>query len=290
MNTSLSEQQLLLFRRDGYFVDRGLLTADEVAQWREHFMALHAAGEVQGYFSPKPLGETGGDMLKAYPRMLHPHRWDDTSRDYLLDARFESILRDLLGEEPLAAQSMFYFKPPGARGQALHQDDFYLRTSPGHCMAAWLSLDDTDDQNGGLSVVPGSHRLPIMCPHAADLKKSFTIEEVDVPAAMQPLPVELKAGDVLFFNGSVIHGSQPNVTKDRFRRSFICHYVPRSTQMMAGWYSPLLTFAGEAVEIDFADDGGPCGTDELQALRDGILSQGELARVGLEQGAIALPV
>ena len=35
----------------------------------------------------------------------------------------------------------------------------------------------------------------------------------------------MKAGDVLFFHGKTIHGSPPNVTNDRFRRSFICHYV-----------------------------------------------------------------
>ena len=40
--------------------------------------------------------------------------------------------------------------------------------------------------------------------------------------------VPMKAGDTLFFNGSLIHGSGPNRSKDRFRRSFICHYVSQS--------------------------------------------------------------
>jgi len=285
----LTTEQIEAFHRDGFHVQRGVLSPAEIEEWRGHFMALHAAGSVEGYFDPKPLDEVDGDMLQAYPRMLHPHRWDGAARRYLLDERFQAILRDLFGEEPIAAQSMFYFKPPGARGQALHQDDFYLKTQPGHCMAAWLSLDDTDADNGGLSVVPGSHALPVLCPHAADLRKSFTIEEVDVPDGLEPVPVELMAGDVLFFNGSVIHGSEPNVTADRFRRSFICHYVPASTEAMPEWYLPLLDFAGEPVMRQSNDLGGPCGTEELAVLREGLLAQGELARVGLEQGAIALP-
>jgi phytanoyl-CoA hydroxylase len=285
----LTAEQLEQFQREGYLVVRGFLSREEAEQWRDHFMGLHERGPVEGYFNPFPLEEANGDLLKVYPRMLLPHRWDETSKNYLLDSRLAPLLRDMLGEEPLAAQSMFYFKPPGARGQALHQDDFYLRTTPGHCLAAWLSLDDTNAENGGLSVVPGSHKLPVLCPHAADLRKSFTIEEVDVPESMEAIPVELQQGDILFFNGSVIHGSEPNVTTDRFRRSFICHYVPRSTETMSAWYENLLPFEGEAVKCRVYDEGGPCGTEEIQILREGVLAQGELARVGIEQNAIALP-
>lgn len=289
VSTTLTEKQIQGFHERGYFVARGLLSPEEAAEWRDYFMAIHARGTVEGYFAPRPMSETGGDMLKAYPRMLNPHRWDETAKSWMLDARLFPILKGLFGEAPLAAQSMFYFKPPGARGQAMHQDDFYLKTSPGHCMAAWFAIDAADAGNGVLSIVPRSHRLPVLCPHAADLTKSFTIEEVDVPAEMEPVQIELAAGDVLFFNGATIHGSGPNASPDRFRRSFICHYVPESTHAMASWYSPLHNFNGDPVEIEAAEGGGPCGTEELMQLREGILMQGELARVGIEQGAIALP-
>ena len=33
-----------------------------------------------------------------------------------------------------------------------------------------------------------------------------------------------KAGDVVFFNGHILHRSKQNVTTDRFRRSFVSHY------------------------------------------------------------------
>ena len=35
------------------------------------------------------------------------------------------------------------------------------------------------------------------------------------------IPVDMQAGDVLFFNGQIVHGSLPNTTTDRFRRSLI---------------------------------------------------------------------
>ena len=44
---------------------------------------------------------------------------------WLLDERLNACMRGLLGREPYAVQTMLYFKPPGARSQALHQDHFY---------------------------------------------------------------------------------------------------------------------------------------------------------------------
>ena len=135
-----------------------------------------------------------------------------------------AVLEAIFGEEPLAAQSMHYFKPPSARGQAPHQDDYYLKTRPGKCVAAWMALDPADEENGGLLVVPGTQDLPVLCPHEADPQTSFTPDEVDLPEGLHPVPVRLGAGDALFFNGSIVYGSYPNSSRTRFRRSFISHY------------------------------------------------------------------
>jgi ectoine hydroxylase-related dioxygenase (phytanoyl-CoA dioxygenase family) len=155
---------------------------------------------------------------------------------------------------------MFYFKPPGARGQDLHQDNFYLRVSPGSCIAAWIAVDDADEENGGMMCVPGTGDLEVACPEKSDPTIFFTTEHVEPPAGKKPEIVKLKAGDVLFFNGSVIHGSYPNTSKDRFRRSLICHYVPKSCIEVARGYHPLLDFEGNVVSREFATGGGPCGT------------------------------
>ena len=79
---------------------------------------------------------------------------------------------------------------------------------------------------------------------------------------MEAVHCDMKAGDVLFFNGSLIHGSTPNTSTDRFRRSLIAHYVPRHSQELAHWYKSPLTFDGEVVQIAEATGGGPCGTPQ----------------------------
>jgi phytanoyl-CoA hydroxylase len=246
------------FERGGYAIVRGLFTRPEVSEMAEEFKAMHARGSIPGCFKALPA-ERASDPLDVYPRLMHPHRVSEVAMRYMLHPKLEPILHELMGETPIAAQSMFYWKPPSARGQALHQDNYYLRVQPGTCMAAWVAVDRADRENGGLSVVPGSHKLPVFCPEDADLSVSFAGEYVPVPSGLHEEPVDLDPGDVLFFGGNVIHGSQPNRSERRFRRSFICHYVGPSAQEVSWFYKPLYRFDGVEVTLPDAGGGGPCG-------------------------------
>ncbi|WP_328875745.1 phytanoyl-CoA dioxygenase family protein [Streptomyces sp. NBC_00287] len=245
------------FREDGFMIARGLFGYDEIDRLCERFAALHAGGPVPGHFEPRAAD---GDPLREYPRVMQPHEIDELSLRVLLDPRLREVLELLLGEEVLAAQSMFYFKPPGARGQALHQDNFYLRVEPGTCVAAWIACDVIDRDNGGLEVVPGTHRMEVFCPEEADAGVSFAREYVPPPPGLASVPVDMAPGDVLFFNGSLVHGSQPNRSADRFRRSFIGHYAGRSAERIGGYYRTL-SMHGERVPLPESAGAGPCGTE-----------------------------
>jgi ectoine hydroxylase-related dioxygenase (phytanoyl-CoA dioxygenase family) len=264
--TLVSAEEKARFEQDGFLVKRGLFGPAEIADIRDKFMQFAEGPLVNGLFEPvNAAGEN--DPLKRYPRVMQPHRHQDLpigklAMRYMLDARIGSVLTALFDEEPAAAQTMFYYKPAGARGQALHQDNFYLRVAPGTCMAAWLAVDDADEENGTLMVVPGSHRTDIVCPELADRTQSFTTHYVPVPDGFEQVPVLLKAGDTLFFNGSLIHGSYPNVSRDRFRRSFISHYLPKASTEIGKWYQPIYDFGGGTIDnIAIADGAGPCGTE-----------------------------
>lgn len=252
----LTEAGLRQFQEDGFTVVRGLFGYDEIDRLCDEFAALHAAGAVPGHFEPRG----GADPLGVYPRVMQPHEINAHARDVLLDARLREVLETLFGEEVLAAQSMFYFKPPGARGQALHQDNFYLRVEPGTCVAAWVACEVIDRENGGLEVVPGTHRMDLFCPEEADEGVSFAREYVPPPAGLAAVPVDLGPGDVLFFNGSLVHGSEPNRSEGRFRRSFIGHYVGRSAERIGGYYRTL-SMRGDRVALPESEGAGPCGTE-----------------------------
>jgi phytanoyl-CoA hydroxylase len=272
--TSLSTHQVAQFRRDGFIVVRQVFSPREIAEISDTFMEMASNGPVEGLSEGKQTLNRGGtaqyapsDPLSFYPRMMHPHNHLDKpvgplSMKYMLHPKLEGILMALLAEEPLAVQSMFYFKPPESRGQALHQDNFYLRVKPGTCTAAWVAIDDADEENGTIQCVANTQAYPIQCPEQSNLTESFTTEHVTPPEGHRVEVVPLNAGDVLFFNGNVIHGSGPNRSKSRFRRAFIFHYVPRSTAEMSSWYKTPFRFDHELVSIAAATGGGPCGTSE----------------------------
>jgi phytanoyl-CoA hydroxylase len=245
------------FHENGYTVVPGLFSPEEVEFYKQHYMDMRANGSYPGDFDGVDM--TSDDPLKKYPRLIHMHRWDQVSLDWMLEPRLNAWMTALLGIEPYAVQTMLYFKPPGARGQALHQDQFYLRVQPGTCMAAWLALDRCDIENGCMQVVPGSQDLPILCSVKADTTQSFTDVTVPVPEGMRSEPIIMEAGDVMFFNGQLIHGSYPNTSTTRFRRALIGHYLVGEAEQVAIWYHPVLRMDGSEIELGTSQHGGACG-------------------------------
>ena len=134
-STNISE-----FATKGYTMARGLFSYEEAEQLREHFLWINREHR---RVSDNITDE--GDPLAKYPRVGQPHRWDETSLNWMIDPRLNEWMTAILGCEPYAVQTMFYYKPPGARGQALHQDQFYLRVEPGTCVAAWMAVDRCDE-------------------------------------------------------------------------------------------------------------------------------------------------
>jgi phytanoyl-CoA hydroxylase len=79
------------------------------------------------------------------------------------------------------------------------------------------------------------------------LQEQFDQENADDP------------GDVLFFNGSLVHGSYPNATADRFRRALIGHYIDGAAEQVAAFYHAALRMDGTPLELGESDTGGACG-------------------------------
>lgn len=253
----LTQELEHFYRQNGYVVVPQLFSAEEAARYRDHFMQLRAAGPYE--FDMVADTQKKNDPLQKFPRMAHMHRWDELSLHWVLDTRLHQCLTALLGKEPAVAQTMLYFKPPGARGQALHQDNYYLQAQPSPCIAAWMALDACDEDNGCMQVVPGSHQWPLLCAEKANSDTSFTDVTVPVPPGTEVAPVLMQPGDVMFFHGCLVHGSTPNKTTDCFRRSLIAHYVEASTTQLTHYDLPALSMDGSLLEIEASEGGGICG-------------------------------
>lgn len=254
--THFTQEDRRQFQENGYLILRSLFSKAEVEEVREHFFQMH---DSRDYPNANEIEPGSPDPLKRYPRIVHPQRWEEFSLRWFTDERLAEILRELFGSEPLGVQSMFYFKPPGARGQALHQDQYYLRVKPGTCIAAWMAVDRCDEENGCLFVVPGSHRFPVLCTIDSEQTESWTSVTVPLPETMKPEAVILNPGDLLFFNGQVVHGSYPNRSTDRFRSSMIAHYVSAEDESVSKFFHPVYRMDGSEIDYGVSEQGAPCG-------------------------------
>ncbi|MEM7127556.1 MAG: phytanoyl-CoA dioxygenase family protein [Chloroflexota bacterium] len=202
--------------------------------------------------------DPGEELLRA----MHPHRFSERVKEWYLHPRLAQVLASLLERPALGAQTMYYYKPPQSVGQGMHQDNFFLLAEPATCIAAWTPLDDTDEENGCLRVVPGSHHEPIICPPAPEEQTNATPRQttiMDVLDDPEIVPIPMRRGQTLFFSGQLIHGSEPNRSSTRSRRTFIGHYVDNATQKLAEFYHPILDMTGNVVSrITIDEGGGPC--------------------------------
>lgn len=128
---------------------------------------------------------------------------------------------------------MLFVKAPGKKGQSWHQDEYYIPTRDRSLIGAWIAIDDATVNNGCLWIIPGRPGY-MMKREAYNGNEYADVDTVDVSSAgSQAIPVEVKSGSVVFFNGYTLHSSLANKTKDNFRTALVNHYM--SAESMLPW-------------------------------------------------------
>jgi ectoine hydroxylase-related dioxygenase (phytanoyl-CoA dioxygenase family) len=172
------------------------------------------------------------------------HRKLALHEKYLLHPRLLDVLEVIIGPDVMAMQSMLFLKPPGKPGQGWHQDSYYIPTHPDTLCGAWIAIDDADEENGAMWFAKGSGNEPIYppCPDVpygfgdklvSDISYVRGVSNPNDQANMLSRVADkydhilaiAKAGDVVFFNGHVLHRSKQNFSRDRTRRAFVGHYA-----------------------------------------------------------------
>ena len=197
---------------------------------------------LRNLFRP-PEGLSDEQKAAMFLRIHMLHRHLPLHERFLLHPRVLDVLEVIIGPDVLSLQSMLFLKPPGKVGQGWHQDSYYIPTYPDTLCGAWIAVDDADEYNGALWMAKGTNHGPVYppCPESGygfgdrlvkDLTHTVGASDPrdeqntlsQVTDKHDQVLVSVKKGDVVFFNGHVIHRSKDNVTKDRFRRAFVGHY------------------------------------------------------------------
>lgn len=185
------------------------------------------------------------DRNPKYAPIMNPDRIYPAFRDLLCHSSLIQTLESLLHSKLSALQSMYYYKPPGSLGRDLHQDNFYVQTDRGAYIGAWLGLEDADRENGCLVIYPGSHKEPLLeIVEDSDRKKTNNGDFKNdrgipcrVPKGYQKIYVEVPRGSAVFMHNYTIHGSEENHSQNRFRRSFVAHYIKQGFPFRSGTHA-----------------------------------------------------
>lgn len=136
------------------------------------------------------------------------------------------IAEDLGVVSPEIRQSMYIFKQPKIGGVIRwHQDASYFFTAPQSVLTFWFAIEDATMQNGCLQVDKQGANFALkeqFKRYADDTTELLALANIDWPTQDRALPLEVKAGSLVVFNGALPHFSEAN-RSNKSRHAFTLH-------------------------------------------------------------------
>jgi phytanoyl-CoA hydroxylase len=232
---SFPPEELNAFRRDGFFVARGLAPADLCARMlstsRRHLAEeigpieyeadLHYPGAPQSRDAPG--GHTARRLLQACAR-------DPLYREWATSTVLAGRLRQLIGPRVALAQAhhncVMTKQPRFSSVTGWHQDIRYWCFERPELVSVWLALGREYPDNGCLSFIPGTHEMEFARDGLDDalfLREDRPENQALIAARVTPL---LEPGDVVFFHCRTFHAADANRTDAvKFSPVFTYHCV-----------------------------------------------------------------
>lgn len=215
----LSQSQIEFYRQNGYLLIENALLPEQLAEIQQ----------ITAGFIDKSRTVTRNDDLydledghsAETPRLKRiklPHTQHRIFWDTVVSDRLTAFLKPLLGQDIRLHTSKLNTKAPGG-GAAVewHQDwAFYPHTND-DMLALGIMLEDVDEANGPLMVMPGSHAGPVLSHHQNDVFCGAVDPQDPLFDASKIVTLTGKAGDMTVHHVRTLHGSAPNLS-DRARK------------------------------------------------------------------------
>jgi ectoine hydroxylase-related dioxygenase (phytanoyl-CoA dioxygenase family) len=222
------------FRRDGFLIVERFLTEDRIEALRASFPKLFAGKFDTGIYPDEWYWREGMSLPDVTRHMANAWKADLNVASLALSrdvGRAASLLAGWSGAR--LGQDTIWWKAPKAKPIAHHQDSSFMDfLDPAKTVTCWVTLDDTHRDAGTLEYVPGSHLWPLAkLPDAFHGQDDYRAQmkaaaEAAGIAPPEPVFIEVQADSCVFYAGEIWHGSGPNTTDDRMRRSVGIHMVP----------------------------------------------------------------
>ena len=232
----LTEQQIDQFHARGFLNAGPVLDPEPVRVLCDEVLRTVEQRDDPTVKQPVTCRDVGG--VEGQPLWQIVDIWISSApfRELLFHPRITRGLAQLTAATELRIwHDQIQYKPPQKGGvQRWHQDaPLWPIIAPMTEVTAWVALDDADETNGCMSMVPGSHRWGNHIDYLLGLD-SFAA----MPASFQgrTITVErcpVQAGEVHYHHSLTWHASHAN-TSGRPRRAIALHYMTQETRYVAG--------------------------------------------------------
>lgn len=231
------------FQRDGFIIVRGLAEHDLCQRMRKFITnslrpaigPLEYEADVHYPGSPASRIAQGGDTTR---RLLNAYSRDAIFRNWATSTPLIATLSRLLVSERIMLSQNHHncimTKHPGFSSEThWHQDIRYWSFDRPELITVWLALGDEHPENGGLSLIPGSHRADFdrgRFDAALFLREDLPENRSLIDTAQQ---IVLGPGDVLYFHCRTLHAAGKNTT-DEQKFSLVFTYSAEDNQPIPG--------------------------------------------------------
>lgn len=219
------------------FVVRQLIDQESIGFLKSGYDDLLALiGTLPDQFCPS------GRLSSVTARNLARH-----TIDKVVPKALEGVIQD---SSTVFEGGTYLIKPSGPR-TALnpHQDSSHVDEQRFFSVYAWIPLQDTTIGNGCLHVLPGSHLLGNRY-RSLNVPWAFSGFEDELWKKM--IPLEMRVGEVCFFEGATIHASPPNFTPET--RLAVNYFIRPASSSFLHFYVDETTPAGQVERYQLSID------------------------------------
>ena len=222
------------FWSDGYLVLEGAVDNDTLAQLQAQMdaWAEESRKHTEPYGEPTVDGRPRFDLEEnhsaerpALRRINNPVEISDHFYKVMTDAPMVDMVAALIGPDVKYHHCKINSKLPGSKMVVRYHQDFpYTPHTNDDVITALLLLDDVDEGNGCLMVVPGTHKGAIDSLYESGEFTGKVNPVLEEEYLKRQVPIEGKAGSVCLMHTRLLHGSETNLSKDRRRAIYLCVY------------------------------------------------------------------
>lgn len=214
---------------------------EAILHWKEngYLILNHFFSEVKAEDINKEIEKLLAEKKVEFTlgnKVMFANKQSALIREVTTNPKLIAILNFILGKKVVPFQTINFVS--GSQ-QLPHSDSIHMTTYPlGYLTAAWIALEDVNEENGPLCYYPGSHKLPYVLNDdyerggniltvGADsnyLKYEEKIGEVVRKENFAKKIFKAKKGDVLIWHANLIHGGEKILKEDSTRKSMVIHY------------------------------------------------------------------